>query len=189
MKTRMFFMSLFFVFLANYVIAQDDFRKIQWGMDIMAVKASEKECPFIEESNDRLIFECPIIGIKSKIIYNFTLSKQLMRAKYYFNPDYYNVRFYLKDYKMFQELLTKKYGKSSKVKLSSSEVNPAEENWPFLLSTGNLRMETFWATPTTDIILTISKQDTKPVVQIDYISKEYTKKNNVEKGNAIYKKL
>ncbi len=115
----------------NTISAQDyNFRNAKWGMTSAAVKASETN-KFISEDQTNLLYDCSLANIKGKIVYIFTMDKKLVRAKYFLSPDYINMSFYFRDYKMFQDLLKEKYGEPENVSIKAID-KPSinEDEWP-----------------------------------------------------------
>ena len=113
-----------------------------------------------------------------------------MRAKYYLDPNYINLSFYVKDYKMFQELLSQKYGEPLKKReITVNKSTISEADWPIHLASGNLRLETQWNTDRSEISLTTSKVGDNIIMQIDYVSKEMTKIDLVERKQLLLQSL
>lgn len=128
--------------------------------------------------------------IPGRILYTFTTTDQLMRAKYYLDPNYINLSFYVKDYKMFQELLSQKYGEPLKKReITVNKSTISEADWPIHLASGNLRLETQWNTDRSEISLTTSKVGDNIIMQIDYVSKEMTKIDLVERKQLLLQSL
>lgn len=182
--------TLIVFFNINSLVAQDyDFRNTKWGNSSAAVKASEKS-KLISEDQTNLVYNCSLANIKAKIVYIFTVDDKLIRSKYFLSPDYSNLNFYVRDYKMFQELLKEKYGESDSYSVKAIDKQSIrEDEWPLYLSSGRLRVETVWSTDRTDILLTLSRIGDKPAIQIDYISKEVSKIDVKEKKELILKDL
>ena len=174
----------------NTIVAQTDFRKTTWGMNASAVKSNESS-KLLTEDHTKIIYDCVLSDIKAKIIYTFTTSGHLMRSKYYISPEYININYYIRDFKMFTDLLTQKYGESSKKSIvtTSGKQSLTENEWAAYLSSGALSVEITWNTVKTDIILTLSKVGERPAIQIDYISKEYNNIDIKEKKEVILKNL
>lgn len=169
--------------------AQHDFRGVDWGMNIQAVKTKEA-AKLVTEEPTRLIYEGKLADIKGQVFYTFTQSKHLMRGKYYLTPDYKNLNFYIRDYNLIRDVLTKKYGEPVRSTISTfNRQTMAENEWPLHLASGNLRIENVYETPTTIILLTMSKVGDKPAIQVDYISKEFDKKDLEDKKSTILKDL
>lgn len=158
-------------------------------MSAAEVKASEKS-KISSEDIGRLIYDDQIINIKAKVVCTFTGSDHLMRAKYYLSPGYFNSYYYIRDYKMLQDFLTRKYSKA--VKSSANTINKqsiTEDEWPAHLSSGNLALETKWLNDGTDITLTLSRSDEKTAIQLDYVSRKYNELDIQEKREKTMKDL
>lgn len=170
--------------------AQNDFRNTIWGMNAVTVKNTET-CKISSQDQFRIVYECSLADLKGKLIYSFSNTGELMRSKYVLTPIYYSMNFYIKDYKMIEELLTEKYGAAIKksVNSPSNKINISEGDWAVLLASGQLRVESIWSTPRTNILLTMSKISEKPTIQIDYISKEYNDKDTKERKAIILKNI
>ncbi|MFH1319111.1 MAG: hypothetical protein ABII90_00450 [Bacteroidota bacterium] len=173
----------------NTISAQTNFRNTSWGMDPSSVKAAETN-KLKTETASSIIYDCSLAEIEGNLFYFFSTSNKLFRGKYYLTPNYTNINFYIRDYKMFEELLILKYGEpiSKSIKAINKEfVTDAE--WAIYLSKGNLRVERKWTANQTEIILTLSKTGDNPAIQIDYISKEFSILDNQEKKKIILKDL
>ena len=193
MKIRIFLgmpVLLWMLMAAGTTAAQtNDFRSMTWGMSASAVKAAET-CKIISEEVKHIICDCPLADDEAKVIYTFTSSDKLMRAKYLVTADYSNVLFFIRDYKMLQDLLTQKYGAAVAISpraISSQSIK--EEEWASFLSAGELFVEAKWMTAKTEILLTLSKSGAVPSIQIDYISKEFSKLDLQEKSAKTLKDL
>lgn len=172
------------------IFAQNDFRNATWGMDAASVKNTETT-KIISEDQFKIVYDCLLADIKGNIIYTFTTKGQLMRSKYLLTPHYFSMNNYIKDYKLFEELLTAKYGDVVKKSVvnTSNKSNITENDWSALLVSGQLRIENIWSTPKTTILLTLSKTGDKPTIQIDYISKEFNDKDMRERKAIILKNI
>ncbi len=190
MKLKNFAFAAIMMVCAYSSVAQNDFRNVTWGMDANSVKKTET-CKLSTMEQSRIVYECSLADIKGKIIYNFTSSGELVRSKYLLTPVHYSMNYFIKDFKLFDELLTQKYGESVKKSVVSTSIkeNVTENDWPALLASGQLRIEKTWSTPKTTILLTLSKTGEKPAIQIDYISKEYSDKDLKEKKALIIREL
>lgn len=174
----------------NTVTAQNDFRSVNWGMSSLEVKANETS-KLLKEDKKRIIYECPLYGMKGKLNYVFTTSGKLMRSKYYLAPEYINTKFYVRDYNMFLDILTQKYGQPAKKLITNNEGKDtvAESEWPVYLAAGELRVEITWNVPKTDICLTLTKVGETLAIQIDYISTEINAVDLQEKKEKMAKFL
>ena len=169
--------------------AQNNFRNSKWGMNQSTVKSVETS-KLIHEESTKIIYDCPLAKIDGKLIYTFSLSGKLMRAKYLLTPSYINVNFFIRDYKLFHELLSHKYGKEAGISIVTVNKQTLVENeWPANLLTGNLRMETKWNIDGVIILLTLSKIEEILTIQIDYISIKYSESDYNEKKAKIIKDL
>ena len=178
---------LFFVFIFSIGFSQTDFRGVNWGVDALTVKKAEQS-KLIQEDESRLIYNCQLSDIKGKLIYTFTNSGKLMRAKYFLTPDYLNVTFFLRDYRMFLELLIQKYGQPI-VFPGNDSSGYKEGEWAINLSEGEIRLETKWSLVKTDVLLTLSKMKDNYAVQIDYISRDFFDTDLNERKKQIVKDL
>ncbi|HNP20268.1 MAG TPA: hypothetical protein PKL31_17640 [Fulvivirga sp.] len=172
MKILKLSLTCFFIFILGSTFAQSDFRNIDWGADKSTVKEAEKN-KLVSEDAIKIVYECSLDDIKGKLFYIFTSTDQLWRGKYYLTPDYYNMHFYIADYKMLHELLTQKYGAPVSSFAVPNKQTIQENEWAAHLAAGNLRLESNWTTPTMDVQLILSKLSESPAIQIDYISKEF----------------
>lgn len=181
-----FVVSLFFTTCS---FGQSDFRKASWGMNASAVKTTETAM-LVTEDATRIIYQSNLAKIRGKVIYTFTTSDKLLRAKYLLKPDYTNNNFFIRDYKMFQDLLTEKYGKQLEQNVNKiNNQSISEREWATNLNSNLFRIETKWANSKTEILLTLTKIGNQPTIQIDYISKELSALDLKEKKEKILKHL
>ena len=175
---------------SNSILAQNrDFRNAAWGMSSSDVKGLESS-NIIEQDSNKLVYECSLANIKGILIYNFSIKNELMGANYLLKPDYTNMNFYIRDYKMFRDLLTQKYGNPISTTFNTSDrQSVTESEWASFLSSGNLRLEMKWDTDKTQVMLTLSTIEGKPNIQIDYISKKYNRLDIQEKSNQLLRNL
>ncbi|HWA33597.1 MAG TPA: hypothetical protein VG737_05685 [Cyclobacteriaceae bacterium] len=166
-----------------------DFRGSNWGDSEAKVKVNEK-CNMLSEEEGRLIYNCPLMDSEGKVVYTFTTNDKLMRAKYFLTPDYFNMIFYIRDFRMYEEILTKKYGRPDMVipKVISKQAI-SEDEWATFLSAGELFVEAKWTKGKTEVRLTLSKTGPFPAIQIDYISLEMTKEDHQARLVALEKDL
>jgi hypothetical protein len=166
-----------------------DFRGSNWGDNEAKVKANEK-CNMMSEEDGRLIYNCPLIDSEGKVVYTFTMNDKLMAAKYFLTPDYFNMIFYIRDFRMYEEILTKKYGRPDVVipKVISKQAI-SEDEWAAFLSAGELFVEAKWNKGKTEIRLTLSKTAPFPAIQIDYISTDLSKEDLQAKSVKLEKDL
>ena len=190
MKRYQLIASLVLILSTISVEAQTfDFRKTRWGMNLSSVKSAESN-KLLSESQRKLVYDCVLADNETKVIYVFSSSDKLTRAKYFVTPDYINMIFYIRDFKLFEGLMTQKYGKPLIV--SPKAINKSsvpEEEWAAFLSAGELQVEVKWDLPTTEIMLTLSKIGEKPAIQIDYLSKELSKQDLKERAAAVLNDL
>lgn len=183
--------SLCFVFcIFTISTAQNsDFRNHSWGASKESIQQSETGKLVLTEP-DRLIYDISIGGSNVKVVYTFTSNGKLMRAKYLFAPNYFNSVYYIRDFKLYVETLTAKYGKplgiSPKV-ITKSSIK--EDEWAAYLVAGELFVQSSWQTERTKILLTMSKVDTYPAIQIDYVSIAFDKEDLAEKKAQYLKEF
>ena len=188
-KSPMVLTTILLMTIGASTVAQHDFRNVKWGMSRASVKSTET-CKLAQDEGQRIIYECPLADLKAKLMYTFTSSDKLMRTKYFLTPEYMNMNFFIRDYRMFQDLLTQKYGKAASTSVVTvNKATIAENEWAANLLAGNLRLETKWAMDKMEVFLTLSKLGDKPTIQIDYISKEYSEIDLKERKEKIVKEL
>ena len=178
------------IVVAGHTSAQaPDFRNVRWGMSVEAVKAAETS-KLSQDSPRKLVYDCTLADNETKLFYVFSASNKLARTKYFVTPDYINMIFYIRDFKLIQELMIKKYGKP--VSISPRAISKSaipEEEWAAFLAAGELQVEVVWSLPTMDVQLTLSKVGEKPAIQIDYMSREYYKQDLKERSELAMKDL
>lgn len=167
----------------------NDFRSVKWGMSAASVKAVEKST-LSSETARRLTYDCVLADNDTKLLYIFSPTDKLVRSKYFVTPDYINMIFYIRDFKMYEELLTQKYGKPTSVtpKAINKEAIKDDE-WAAYLSAGELQVEVRWENAATEIVLTLSMVGEKPAIQIDYISKKLQEVDKKDRSASALKDL
>lgn len=187
---KKFVTLLLAVIAVQTVVAQSfDFRKTKWGMSLADVKKIET-CKIISEAPRKVVYECTLAENETKLIYAFSGTDKLTRSKYFITPDYINMIFYIRDFRMYEELMTQKYGKPTVI--SPKAINKGqipEDEWAGYLSAGELQVEIKWDLPDTEIFMTLSKMGDKPAIQIDYISKQFFQQDKKERATAALKEL
>jgi len=187
---RKLYVAIVLALVAQSAVAQSfDFRKTKWGMSSADVKKTES-CKMISEAPRKIVYECSLAENETKLIYAFSVSDKLTRSKYFITPDYINMIFYIRDFKMYEELMTQKYGKP--IVVSPKAINKGqipEEEWAGYLSAGELQVEVKWDLPDTEIFMTLSKMGEKPAIQIDYISKTLYQQDKKDRASAALKEL
>ncbi|MBU0486453.1 MAG: hypothetical protein KKA07_17545 [Bacteroidetes bacterium] len=184
MKRLSVFLTGAFLAIAIGTNAQNiDFRATTWGMTKADVKKAEKT-DLVKEEDTRLIYETKITNLPARVIYTFSFAGKLMRGKYYIYPDYYTASFYVDDYKMIADALTQKYG------APVEKPTVKEDDWISAIANGLFGIETVWKQKRMDVTLTLSESpEGKIVIQIDYVSKEFTNVDTKEKRDSLIKSL
>ncbi|GAA0871018.1 hypothetical protein GCM10009117_01630 [Gangjinia marincola] len=166
-------------------IAQTDFRGVSWGATTQMV-LSQEDNNLISNEENKLIYEVSLGDINGTMMYQFTSSNKLMSGKYFLTPDYVNSTFYIRDYELFQDLLTQKYGQP----VSYPRTNGIDkDNWGPKLVEGSLNLETRWETDRAEISLISLKTTDRVLIQIDYVSNEFGRMGIKEKKKQILKDL
>ena len=182
-------LTLLALMIFSISFAQNNFRNNTWGASKTSVISKEKSKK-ISDENNILTFESKLTDLNCKVMYYFTHSNKLKRAKYLISPEYLNMNLYIKDYKMFQDMLTQKYGTPKEKNIVTiNKVQTSENEWSAHLLAGNIRFETIWKTEETTIFLTLSTRDGKTFFQIDYLSTEVFKLDEKERIERSIKDL
>ena len=148
-----------------------DFRKVNWGMSKLQVKATESGKPR-KENHSVLEYEGRVTNKKVFIIYFFTENK-LVRAKYSFAEKHSNGNDYITDYKDLKDSLKKKYGKPmiTNILWVDDTFKSKQSVWGVAISYGHLMYFSKWETKETDINLLLSGEDFDTELVAEYSSK------------------
>lgn len=189
MKNKRLLIVLFILVIFTLILSAKevrfDFRKINWGMTIEQVKASEDKKPDFEGDvamGWALGYEIEI-GLEDYYCFYYFLEDKLYLSAYAFAGNHTNKNDYIQDYEGTKELLIKKYGELNKKKLLSShnreevyweyELYKDDENdWGLAISVGELSYVSIWETPTTEIELILDGDNYEISLRIMYESKE-----------------
>ena len=152
-----------------------DFRKTTWGMGKIQVKKTEKG-KIVKEDEDLLAYQGTVGGFDCLILYIFAEGK-LVRAKYVFTETHSNQNDYISDFNTLKEILTKKYGKpddDSHIWKNDLYKDDYQE-WGLAISIGHLVYQAIWEISETKIFLTLSGENYKIWLEIEYQSKKLKK--------------
>jgi hypothetical protein len=175
-------------FFSATVCAQVDtinkgFRDAFWGMSKTKVKTTEKS-NLIKEEESRLTYRTMLANLNTDILYSFD-NDAFVKAQYVIAQKYLDLYSYCDDYKMFQELLTAKYGTPVKANADNDDSSIVRK-----IQAGTIAIEDKWETKKLQISLMLTKaEDGTVVMEIEYVSKEYMEKVNKERKEKLLQVL
>ena len=141
--------------LTDAIIYSKDYnvRKTKWGMTKEEVKRSET-IQLIKEGTDFLEYKHQLIGLNTKIKYNFT-NARLSSVEYIIEQDDVNPARFYEDYIELKRYLRNTYGNPvSDEKIWKNDIYKNDEkNWGFAIAVGFLECKTIWQNESTVIKL------------------------------------
>jgi hypothetical protein len=162
-----------------------NFRKTTWGMPMQEVKASEPLEP--QDSKDEALLYKTIILDKNVYLGYFFVEDKLVRAKYILAEEHSNKNDFIHDYKQFQEIVSKKYGKPIKenVYWRNSLFKKDSAHWGDAISMGHLSYFSEWGTNDTKILCFLYGDNYVIHCGVEYCSKKLQalEKEKKEKKN------
>jgi hypothetical protein len=157
--------------------AETDFRKTTWGMSAARVKSLESIAPALVQ-NGSLTYKGSISSLETDIVYSFT-NDSLTRARYVLTNKHSNENDYIADFSTLKTQLTKKYGTPLDDKAiwtdNSNVLKNHPDRWGFAIRQGQLAYSVKWATPRTQISLTLIAADYQINLIIEYASTDLGK--------------
>ena len=165
-------LSILILFFAETGMGDDtNFRQTKWGMTKEQVKSSEP-LKVSEERNDILGYKSSVINKDVFIIYFFA-GNQLTRARYFLAESHTNKNDFIRDYKDFKKILTKKYGPSeTEDKIWKNDLYKDDySNWGMAISLGHLVYMSTWETEDTEIAAMLLGENYDVSCVVEYTSK------------------
>lgn len=155
-----------------------DFRKVNWGMSKLEVKATESGT-IVKDDSVALAYEGNIAGLKSLIAY-FFVNDLLVRAKYIFIEDHSNDNDFISDYDDVFKILNNKYGEPAKSQsIWKDDLYKSDfKKWGLAISLGHLVKFAAWKTADSDIWLGLDGDNFEISHSVEYSS---IKLDNLEK--------
>lgn len=154
-----------------------DFRKTRWGMSPAQVKLTEKGEPLTEGPlppyDLAISYTGTFEGSDTETGYLFNADK-LVLAGYAFTDRHSDNNLYLKDYEKIKAALIKKYGipaRDEQIWSDESYKDKPEEHGT-AAALGHLLLQSSWATPETEIFLTLQGQNGNITLSALYYSVE-----------------
>ncbi len=153
--------------------SQTDFRDTKWGMSKEEIRKIEK-AKLIKEEGNLMFYEGQVGGKICLIVYIFVQDK-LVRSKYMVTEKHTNQNDYISDYKSLKELLTQKYGKPTEDDefWKNDLYKDDYSQWGFAVSLGHHSYYTIWETPSTKIFDSLTGDNYRITLQIEYVSKQF----------------
>ena len=173
--TKKIILFLFFIYPTT-LFAEDfasgnkyDFRKTTWGMTLEQVKKSE-EIPVHDSSDKWLMYHTVLNQKDAEIEYIFTNGK-LTQATYTINEGYYDPADTYDDFVMFEDVLTKKYGKATsveKIGVGTESIRKSLSE-PVAMSLGYLILKSTWNLKKSSILHVVQKSVTNAGLKHDMV--------------------
>ena len=164
-----------------------NFRKTKWGMTIQQVKESEP-LEVAHSGNNILGYNVKVLDKNVYLVYIFVENK-LVRAKYILAEEHSNKNDFINDYKLFQDILIKKYGKPIKddIYWRNNLYKKDTSNWGMAVGVGHLSYFSNWHSQDTDIVCFLYGDNFNIRCGVEYISnklrqleKNYKEKKGLE---------
>jgi hypothetical protein len=170
MKNLFIIIFISFLLLSSKVHS-NDFRGFSWGKPIEFIKNNEK-AKLLHETPDALMYGGELDGLSVYIIYKFT-DKKFSEGSYINNGSHTNKNFFIDDYKKLKQLLTKKYGKPKEDEIiwGNTIFKDDEKNWGRGVSYGYLTYVASWQSENTNIITSLSGDNSEISHGIIYTDK------------------
>lgn len=171
MVKKVVLFSLLMAILCTSLCMASDFREAEWGMSKEQVKKLEKTEPLFLQ-NDTLTFKGKVANSAVHIIYEF-IDNQLKKGTYKFTARRVNPNVYLQDYAKINEFIELKYGKPEYNKeIWNNELYKEKRGYHGLaIANGHLRLESSWESDTTNIVHTLSGNNSLVDHNITYYDK------------------
>lgn len=160
-----------------------DFRKTKWGMSMQQVRESE---PLeVTHSEDNVLgYKTKVLDKDIYLIYIF-IGDKLVRTKYALAEEHSNKNDFINDYKEFQNIITKKYGKpiEDKVYWRNNLFRKDPSHWGNAIGLGHLLYFSTWETADTRIVCFLHGDNYTIKCGVEYASKQlrHLEKNYKEK--------
>jgi len=141
-------------------------------MAIQQVKDSEKLEVALADDN-ALGYKIKVLGKNIYLVY-FFVDNKLVRARYTLAEEHTNKDDFISDYKEFQNILIKKYGKPAKDNIywRNNLYKKDQSNWGTAISMGHLSYFSNWDTQDTEIICFLNGDNFNVKCGVEYSSKK-----------------
>lgn len=187
MREHLLYVILIFTiigFSSNSCWSDDfNFRKTKWGMSMQQVKESEP-LEIVHSEDNVLGYKVKVLDKEVYLVYIFVENK-LVRSRYVLAEEHTNKNDFISDYKMFQNILIKKYGKPVKndIYWRNNLYKRDPSNWGMAIGLGHLSYFSNWDTQDTEIICFLNGDNFNIKCAVEYSSKkmEQLEKNYKEK--------
>ena len=147
------------------------FRETSWGISKEQVLQLEGKPSYEEKSKG-----VDIIGYRKKemniecLIEYFFEKRRLIRAKYIFLEQHKHKNQYIGDYKKIKDWLTERHGPplGSNITWRNDLYKDYYSKWGEAVSLGHLEYSSLWRNPETEIFLTLSGENNKVALEVEY---------------------
>ena len=151
--------------------SENYFRRTYWGMSEEQVVELEGKPSHQEKSDglDIIEYRQKIMEMECLIEYIFA-GNRLIKAKYVFLEQHEFKNQYISDYKRIKDWLTGKHGmpKGNNITWRNDLYRDYYSKWGEAISLGHLIYSSFWMTPVTEILLTLSGENNKVSLEVEY---------------------
>jgi len=139
----------------------------RWGMSLDQVKAClhPQECKMVTAEPALLMCDDTVADEVAYVGYRFN-NNTLYQVRILFNLEAVKPQTYLQKHAKLENFLEKTYGKPQK-KYRKTRINPFEDDAQ-QIATGRGYYQTFWKTQKTEILLTLTGENNKLVLSIQY---------------------
>ncbi|MHB8068713.1 MAG: hypothetical protein ACYDIC_12535 [Desulfobaccales bacterium] len=181
---KRFLFHIFLIFIAIGVSSNIswcevfNFRKTKWGMSIQQVKESEP-LEIAHSSENILGYKVKVLDKDMYLVYIFVDNK-LVRSRYLLAEEHSNKNDFIDDFKSFQNILIKKYGKPAKddIYWRNNLYKKDPSNWGMAIGLGHLSYFSSWNTEDTEVICFLHGDNFNIKCGVEYISNKLRQLEN-----------
>ncbi len=168
---------------------EPDFRNANWGITSEQVKMVEN-AKLVMDNGKMLSYDGTVGGIPCQIVYVF-VRNQLIESHYFLKAEHKSDNTFIQDYDKLKSTLTEKYGtpalddatwKNDVYKGNNDKVGLA-------LRSGHLTLAAEWGTPSTEVWLFLTGDNSQIKLSLKYVSKELGKLQEEEKNGETETEL
>ena len=147
------------------------FRNATWGISANQVRALEEGEP-IHDKDDVIGYSASVVGLDCWAAYIFVEDK-LVRGRYVINETHSNLNVFINDFDNLKHALSKKYSQPSfdNKNWRNDLYQDDFAKWGFAISLGHLVYAASWETEDTKIYLSLTGENYKTSLLIEYASK------------------
>lgn len=168
-----------------------DFRAFNWGTSFSQVQYGESAALIKNIDNDELLYKDVLGGFNCEVAFIFNENKKLESGMYIFIKTYRNPQLYVEDYYIFKKLLTTRYGNPlAENEVWSNNVKPYDKyDFGQAVANDKLYLNTVWKTNRSQIKLSLTNNNGRPTMEIQYTALSMNELLNMDIINQALKKL